>query len=157
MHRSSFLANMTLRFFSAANRSWSPFTGSHPRPSIHSALCLYSMASTITPLATPRPSLLACDTCRRKHLKCDGTSPGCRRCATEDAVCTYTASRRGLARRNKRSSRSVRSVSSASRSLTMAMPTISTRLEQASLAMSNSPPNATPQLISRGKPAQTTI
>ena len=49
-----------------------------------------------------RPAPLACDECRRKHLKCDGSSPICRRCVQEGLTCIYTASRRGRARRSKR-------------------------------------------------------
>lgn len=49
-----------------------------------------------------RPAPLACDECRRKHVKCDGSSPICRRCVQERLSCTYTASRRGRARRSKR-------------------------------------------------------
>lgn len=49
-----------------------------------------------------RPAPLACDACRRKHVKCDGTTPVCGRCSTNALACTYTASRRGLARRRRR-------------------------------------------------------
>ncbi|KAM0717954.1 hypothetical protein Q7P37_006286 [Cladosporium fusiforme] len=63
-----------------------------------------------TPLSN-KPAPLACDTCRRKHLKCDGVSPVCGRCVHEALVCTYTASRRGLGRRNRRGTASVRSAS----------------------------------------------
>ena len=47
---------------------------------------------------------LACDACRRKHVKCDNTTPAtvCGRCSTNALTCTYTASRRGLARRSRR-------------------------------------------------------
>ncbi|KAL3454356.1 hypothetical protein BJX65DRAFT_260379 [Aspergillus insuetus] len=41
------------------------------------------------------PSLLACLLCRHKHLKCDGMTPVCSRCATAGAECQYTPSRRG--------------------------------------------------------------
>ncbi|KAL2823857.1 hypothetical protein BJY01DRAFT_230604 [Aspergillus pseudoustus] len=41
------------------------------------------------------PSLLACLLCRHKHLKCDGTTPVCSRCAAAGAECQYTPSRRG--------------------------------------------------------------
>ena len=54
--------------------------------------------------AAHRPAPLACDECRRKHLKCDGSSPICRRCVQEGLNCVYTASRRGRARRSKRGS-----------------------------------------------------
>ncbi|KAL4779540.1 hypothetical protein BJX76DRAFT_340455 [Aspergillus varians] len=43
----------------------------------------------------PGPSLLACLLCRQKHLKCDGTTPVCSRCATAGVECQYTPSRRG--------------------------------------------------------------
>lgn len=41
------------------------------------------------------PSLLACLSCRQKHLKCDGKMPICGRCATSATECQYTPSRRG--------------------------------------------------------------
>lgn len=45
-----------------------------------------------------RPASLACGECRRKHLKCDGATPVCARCASTDpSICTYIPSRRGLA------------------------------------------------------------
>ncbi|KAJ5388824.1 hypothetical protein N7509_011365 [Penicillium cosmopolitanum] len=43
----------------------------------------------------PGPSLLACLLCRQKHLKCDGRSPICGRCALTGSECNYTKSRRG--------------------------------------------------------------
>ncbi|RMY53876.1 hypothetical protein D0863_13811 [Hortaea werneckii] len=47
----------------------------------------------------PRPSSLACDECRKKHLKCDSTTPPCTRCTNESLLCSYTPSRRGYRRR----------------------------------------------------------
>ncbi|PLB33649.1 Zn(II)2Cys6 transcription factor [Aspergillus candidus] len=41
------------------------------------------------------PSLLACLLCRHKHLKCDGKTPVCGRCAAVGSECQYTPSRRG--------------------------------------------------------------
>ncbi|KKK16366.1 hypothetical protein AOCH_003645 [Aspergillus ochraceoroseus] len=41
------------------------------------------------------PSLLACLLCRHKHLKCDGVTPVCSRCAATGSECQYTPSRRG--------------------------------------------------------------
>lgn len=41
------------------------------------------------------PSLLACLLCRHKHLKCDGATPVCSRCAATGSECQYTPSRRG--------------------------------------------------------------
>lgn len=41
------------------------------------------------------PSLLACLFCRARHLKCDGQTPVCGRCAASGADCQYTPSRRG--------------------------------------------------------------
>ncbi|KAL1969176.1 hypothetical protein VTN77DRAFT_430 [Rasamsonia byssochlamydoides] len=41
------------------------------------------------------PSLLACLSCRQKHLKCDGKTPVCGRCASTGTGCQYTPSRRG--------------------------------------------------------------
>jgi hypothetical protein len=55
-----------------------------------------------TPTAVRRPAPLACDACRRKHLKCDAAAPVCGRCSTKALACTYTASRRGLGRRGRR-------------------------------------------------------
>ncbi|KAH0346966.1 hypothetical protein KCU83_g6959, partial [Aureobasidium melanogenum] len=50
---------------------------------------------------TARPSPLACDACRQKHLKCDAAKPVCTRCVTAGMPCNYTPSRRGY-RRAKR-------------------------------------------------------
>ncbi|KAN0083737.1 hypothetical protein V8E54_002825 [Elaphomyces granulatus] len=50
------------------------------------------------PLAPPKgsgPSLLACLTCRQKHLKCDSKMPVCGRCLSAGIDCQYTPSRRG--------------------------------------------------------------
>lgn len=44
---------------------------------------------------TARPSILACLHCRHKHLKCDGGTPICSRCALTGAECQYIKSRRG--------------------------------------------------------------
>ena len=41
------------------------------------------------------PSLLACLFCRQRHLKCDGQTPVCGRCAASGTECQYTPSRRG--------------------------------------------------------------
>lgn len=41
------------------------------------------------------PSLLACLFCRARHLKCDGQTPVCGRCAASGADCQYAPSRRG--------------------------------------------------------------
>ena len=79
----------------------------HVSNSIHSAppKTVNVMSSASSPrTAAHRPAPLACDECRRKHLKCDGSSPVCRRCVQEGLTCIYTASRRGRARRSKRSS-----------------------------------------------------
>lgn len=48
-----------------------------------------------------RPTPLACYQCRRKHLKCDGTTPVCDRCASAGTTCTYLPSRRGLSGRQQ--------------------------------------------------------
>ena len=79
----------------------------HVSNSIHSTppTTVNVMSSALSPrTAAHRPAPLACDECRRKHLKCDGSSPVCRRCVQEGLTCIYTASRRGRARRSKRSS-----------------------------------------------------
>lgn len=50
------------------------------------------------PVAPPKgsgPSLLACLTCRQKHLKCDSKMPVCGRCLSSGMNCEYTPSRRG--------------------------------------------------------------
>jgi hypothetical protein len=52
-----------------------------------------------SPQYRKRPALLACNECRRKHLRCDGTKPICARCASATLNCTYLPSRRGLPRR----------------------------------------------------------
>jgi hypothetical protein len=44
---------------------------------------------------TARPSPLACDACRQKHLKCDAAKPICTRCVATSLPCNYTPSRRG--------------------------------------------------------------
>lgn len=41
------------------------------------------------------PSLLACVACRRRHLKCNGEMPVCRRCQSKGTKCSYEQSRRG--------------------------------------------------------------
>jgi len=60
----------------------------------------YVMSGASSPRTRPAP--LACAECRRRHVKCDGSSPICGRCVQERLSCTYTASRRGRARRSKR-------------------------------------------------------
>lgn len=60
----------------------------------------YSMVETSA--SVPRPAPLACDACRRKHLKCDAATPVCGRCTANSLACTYTASRRGLGSRLRR-------------------------------------------------------
>lgn len=39
---------------------------------------------------------LACVTCRRRHLKCDGLQPTCSRCIATSERCQYVKSRRGM-------------------------------------------------------------
>lgn len=60
----------------------------------------------MTPLPSAlRPASLACDGCRRRHLRCNGRSPhspACPRCLSDGLNCTYTPSRRGLGRKAKR-------------------------------------------------------
>ncbi|KAK0512059.1 hypothetical protein JMJ35_005187 [Cladonia borealis] len=41
------------------------------------------------------PSLLACIACRRRHLKCNGEMPVCKRCQDTGNECNYQQSRRG--------------------------------------------------------------
>ena len=52
-------------------------------------------------LLPERPARLACIECRRKHVKCDGVTPVCGRCAAEKQKCNYTPSRRGRVRRRR--------------------------------------------------------
>ncbi|KAK5164328.1 uncharacterized protein LTR77_010023 [Saxophila tyrrhenica] len=40
----------------------------------------------------------ACQTCRNRHVRCDGRKPICQRCADEGCECLYTVSRRGKRR-----------------------------------------------------------
>jgi hypothetical protein len=42
-----------------------------------------------------KPSPLACWECRKKHLKCDASTPVCSRCSSRGLDCTYVPSRRG--------------------------------------------------------------
>lgn len=51
--------------------------------------------NTAGPAKPAGPSLLACLHCRQKHLKCDGKTPVCGRCAVTGTQCNYTKSRRG--------------------------------------------------------------
>ncbi|RLV96273.1 hypothetical protein JA1_000389 [Spathaspora sp. JA1] len=41
----------------------------------------------------------ACLECRKRHFKCDGTTPRCDRCVKSNKECTYVASHRGGSRR----------------------------------------------------------
>ncbi|OJJ64560.1 hypothetical protein ASPSYDRAFT_84559 [Aspergillus sydowii CBS 593.65] len=41
------------------------------------------------------PTQVACLNCREKHLKCDGDTSGCARCASLNLSCQFVASRRG--------------------------------------------------------------
>ncbi|EXJ95289.1 hypothetical protein A1O1_00409 [Capronia coronata CBS 617.96] len=53
-----------------------------------------STATSLKP-RTQHPSLLACIPCRRSHLKCDGQTPLCSRCAGRKGNCFWVESRRG--------------------------------------------------------------
>ena len=48
------------------------------------------------------PSSVACLSCRDKHVKCDGKTPTCGRCAESGITCTYVKSRRGFQGRKKK-------------------------------------------------------
>jgi Fungal Zn(2)-Cys(6) binuclear cluster domain len=48
------------------------------------------------------PSLMACLACRSKHLKCDGKTPLCTRCAASGVECVFVQSRRGYNGSRKR-------------------------------------------------------
>ncbi|CAI6339111.1 unnamed protein product [Periconia digitata] len=60
------------------------------------------MPAVSSPATGNRPSPLACEACRLRHLKCDGVSPICGRCAAQSVTCNYTPSRRGRGRRAHR-------------------------------------------------------
>jgi hypothetical protein len=60
------------------------------------------MPAASSPVTINRPSPLACEACRRKHLRCDGVSPICGRCIAQSLACNYTPSRRGQGRRAHR-------------------------------------------------------
>lgn len=47
------------------------------------------------PAKKPKPSASACLTCRDRHLKCDGHTPVCARCASSGSPCVFVRSRRG--------------------------------------------------------------
>lgn len=51
-------------------------------------------AEQVRPRHQP-PSLLACVACRRRHLKCNGVMPVCKRCQSKETECNYEQSRRG--------------------------------------------------------------
>ncbi|OCK74849.1 hypothetical protein K432DRAFT_309837 [Lepidopterella palustris CBS 459.81] len=53
------------------------------------------VASSERELHNNRPSSLACTECRKKHLKCNASTPICSRCFERGLVCAYTPSRRG--------------------------------------------------------------
>lgn len=61
----------------------------------------YGMNETMSNAVPERPARLACIECRRKHVKCDGVTPVCGRCAAEKQKCNYTPSRRGRVRRRR--------------------------------------------------------
>lgn len=69
-------------------------------PSLHKDPAYARAAGMVSSTPHPRPAPLACIECRAKHLKCDGTSPRCGRCAAEGLRCVYKPSRRGYGRRN---------------------------------------------------------
>ena len=46
-------------------------------------------------IAGQRPSPVACLQCRRKHLRCNGTTPVCERCVASGIECSYEKSKRG--------------------------------------------------------------
>lgn len=49
----------------------------------------------MVPKPKTNPSPKACLPCREKHLKCDGQTPLCNRCAATGLTCNYVQSRRG--------------------------------------------------------------
>lgn len=58
-----------------------------------------SMTAEGGPRIHDQPAPLACNECRRRHLRCDGQTPVCGRCAKDDRLeCSYTPSRRGRAK-----------------------------------------------------------
>lgn len=55
------------------------------------------------PSYTPnKPSLLACLSCRQKHLRCDSRRPTCGRCESTGTHCEFTPSRRGYKGHSKK-------------------------------------------------------
>ncbi|CAK7217422.1 hypothetical protein SCUCBS95973_003146 [Sporothrix curviconia] len=63
----------------------------------------------LIPAISQLPAPIACLECRRKHLRCDGTFPTCRRCNGARLPCRYAPSRRGRKRRHERPSDNDRS------------------------------------------------
>lgn len=53
------------------------------------------------------PSLLACITCRNKHLRCDAQMPVCGRCKYRKLSCVYVESKRGYVPRKEKENRIV--------------------------------------------------
>lgn len=52
-------------------------------------------AASMSPQNKANASSRACLSCRNKHLKCDGQTPVCARCADADISCVFVKSRRG--------------------------------------------------------------
>lgn len=83
--------------------AWSPGHHSQAQSGLAPAACMANPIAIVTDAhGAARPAPLACDGCRRKHLKCDGASPACGRCLVDGLACSYTPSRRGLKHRSSR-------------------------------------------------------
>lgn len=63
----------------------------------------HSVEDALVPVSPRRKpvSLLACTSCRYKHLKCDAISPTCSRCRLDKRECQYLQSKRGHKRPRK--------------------------------------------------------
>ncbi|PGH14542.1 hypothetical protein AJ80_05862 [Polytolypa hystricis UAMH7299] len=84
-----------------------------------------------------KPAPLACLTCRRKHLRCDGTMPICGRCQKSRADCQYTPSRRGYktATRSSQSNASLTSPRGSSSNLSTPIQTAVTFSQPGTIAL----------------------
>lgn len=68
------------------------------------------------------PSALACQECRRKHVKCSGDLPQCARCLRHRLRCDYIPSRRGRVPRTKNGHATTRSTPPTTTTTTAAPP-----------------------------------
>ena len=109
----SFLSSLLVRLLFGDSKGLSPLrpprcVGSAP------ALCLYGkhemsyiteIDATSSPSSVSKPRYIsldralpistACEACRSRHQRCDGTMPICLRCNKGNRLCNYAPSRRG--------------------------------------------------------------